>query len=272
MSRKAFTDDEFSGSNTLRNVSANLQTIKRMMGWGTTEMSNKVGISDRHLDSLLRMTSNVTVLVLEKIADSLGIPFQRLTGTRIKVREHTAGANFLEELQKESWHISSEELNETSVVAPLQTRRDAPARKEAKDTKVKAIVSSKEMDSLIGRIVEVQERLARDQSKLDSKVDELSDQVRNLASAVKQGGVTAVAVSEEASSKREAKGTRKGRAEPDGDLFGRGAPESRKPRGRAVTKQDGSRKARSSGGTESVEPEPGSKGPTPAKRPYNRKK
>nr|WP_246812475.1 hypothetical protein [Microvirga sp.] len=70
MTRQSFSEDEFAENMTLQNVSANIETIKRMKGWSVMEMSKHIGISDRHLDSLLKMNSNVTVLVLEKIADA----------------------------------------------------------------------------------------------------------------------------------------------------------------------------------------------------------
>ncbi|QRM35066.1 hypothetical protein [Microvirga sp. VF16] len=306
MTRRSFSEDDFSESKTLQNVSANLQTIKKLMGWGTTEMSKQIGISDRHLDSLLRMTSNVTVLVLEKIAEGLGIPFQRLTGTRIIVRGHVSGANFLEELQQESWQISSEDID-----APVaRSSREAPSRKAKKETKApEEPALPPGMEGIFQRLIDVQERLTKDQSRTDAKVDKLAEQMQDLASAVRgQAPSAAAAKSKAAGSGRGAKGSRKGRtgseetssksgkggrgaaarssagatvssgrtAGPDGDLFDRSAPEAPKRRGRPPKAEGASRTTREaalkSRGHESVKKASPSKEEGRKKRPYNRKK
>ncbi len=305
MSRRAFSEDDFSESKTLQNVSANLQTIKRMMGWGTTEMSRQIGISDRHLDSLLRMTSNVTVLVLEKIAEGLGIPFQQLTGTRIVVRGHVSGSDFLQELQREPWHISSEDIE-----APVARQsREAPSRKAKKDTKApEEPALPPGMEGIFKRLIDVQERLTKDQSRTDAKVDKLAEQMQDLASAVRgQAPSAATAKSEAAGSGRGAKGSRKGRtgseetssksgkggrgaaarssagatvsggrtADPEGDLFDRSAPEAPKRRGRRPAAEGASRTreaALKSRGHESVKKASPTKEAGRTKRPYNRKK
>jgi transcriptional regulator with XRE-family HTH domain len=306
MSRRAFSEDDFSESNTLQNVSANLKTIKRMMGWGTTEMSKQIGISDRHLDSLLRMTSNVTVLVLEKIAEGLGVPFQRLTGTRIVVRGNVAGDDFLNELQKEPWHISSEDF-ETPAARPV---REAPSRKPKKDTKAAELPAVPPgMEGIFQRLVDVQERLTQDQSNLNSKVDKIADQVQGLASAIKgQSSSAAAATDETGVSGRGARGARQGKSssketgtkagkggrgaaarsstgatvssgrntDSDGDLFDRGAPETPKRRGRPPKDEGAGRTTREaalkSRGHESVKKASPSKAAGTTKRPYNRKK
>jgi transcriptional regulator with XRE-family HTH domain len=305
MSRRAFSEDDFSESSTLQNVSANLQTIKRMMGWGTTEMSKQIGISDRHLDSLLRMTSNVTVLVLEKIAEGLGIPFQQLTGTRIVVSSLVSGADFLKELQREPWHISSEDIK----VLAARMSREAPSRKLKKDAKAPdrpALPPG--MEGIFQRLVDVQERLTKDQSRTDAKVDKLAEQMQDLASAVRGQASPTTAKGQTAGSGRGAKGSRKGQtgseeasskagkggrgaaarpsagakvssgrtSDPDGDLFDRGAPETPKRRGRPPKDKGAGRTTREaalkSRGHESVKKASPSKAAGTTKRPYNRKK
>jgi transcriptional regulator with XRE-family HTH domain len=306
MSRRAFSEDDFSESSTLQNVSANLQTIKRMMGWGTTEMSKQIGISDRHLDSLLRMTSNVTVLVLEKIAEGLGIPFQRLTGTRIVVRGHVSGSDFLQELQKEPWQISSEDIE-----SPVpRVSREAPSRKAKKDVKApEEPALPPGMEGIFQRLIDVQERLTKDQSRTDAKVDKLAEQMQDLASAVRgQASSAATANSDAAGSGRGGKGSRKGRTasedtsskagkggraapawsragaagssgrtvDPDGDLFDRSAPEAPARRGRRPAAEGASRTTREaalkSRGHESDKKAGPTKEDGRTKRPYNRKK
>jgi transcriptional regulator with XRE-family HTH domain len=298
MSRRAFSDDDFSESSTLQNVSANLQTIKRMMGWGTTEMSKQVGISDRHLDSLLRMTSNVTVLVLEKIAEGLGIPFQRLTGTRIVVKGHKAGADFLEELQQETWHISSKDFE-----APIaRSSREAPSRKVKKDTKaVGEPTLPPGMEGIFQRLVDVQERLTKDQSRTDVKINKLAEQVQELASAVRGKPTSSATRTAEASgsgrsgkrsgkataaswegSSRTSKGWRSGSdgssagSGSEGDLFDRIAPEAKSRHGRrpavestTQTRREAALKPR---GHASVKKAKATKDPGVTKRLYNKKK
>jgi len=306
MSRQSFSEDDFSESMTLQNVSANLETIKRMMGWSVTEMSKHIGISDRHLDSLLKMTSNVTVLVLEKIADGLGIPFLRLVGTRIVVRGHQAGADFLKELRKESWEISSED----APAPPVRRTRAADTRKSGKAEKAsEAPEAPAGLEGILQRIVEVQDRLAKDNNQTNAKVDRLSTQVENLVSAVKAGIGEAGAASVTAA-KRGPKGPRKAKTEGEsatglaaksgrsgaarsiagatssvtseasgtkdakGDLFERSAPAPAKRRGRPPKTESASGReaALKSRGTDSVKKSKASEGAGAPKRAYNRKK
>lgn len=309
MSRKSFSDDDYSGSNTLQNVSANLVTIKRMMGWGTTEMARQVGISDRHLDSLLRMSSNVTVLVLEQIAAGLGIPFLRLVGTRIVVRGHVSGSDFLKELRKESWQISSDDEKPPRVLPT----RDAAPRKTQKVAKATAASDAPTgMEAIFQRLVDVQERLTNDQSRIDFKVDKLADQVQDLASAVRGQAASGVSAAVGApATGRGTRGARKSKAlteevpanpgkgrrgaaartstgtsvskaskgrrssDPDGDLFDRGTPEAPKRRGRppkAEAARTTHEAALKSQGSEGVNKVGAPNEPKRAIRPYNRKK
>ena len=302
MSRQSFSEDEFSESMTLQNVSANLETIKRMKGWSVTEMSKHIGISDRHLDSLLKMTSNVTVLVLEKIADGLGIPFLRLVGTRIVVKGHQAGADFLKELRKESWEISSED----APAPPVRRIRAADARKSGKVERAsEAPEAPAGLEGILQRIVDVQDRLAKDNSQTNAKVDRLSTQVENLVSAVKDGTRETAAASA-TRAKRGPKGPRKTKTEvgsstastgksgrggaarsvagatssvngegsstndAEGDLFDRSAPAPATRRGRPPNSESASVSGREaalkSRGTDSV------KKSKATKRAYNRKK
>ncbi|MBD2745744.1 hypothetical protein IC232_03445 [Microvirga sp. BT688] len=306
MSRQSFSEDDFSESMTLQNVSANLETIKRMKGWSVTEMSKHIGISDRHLDSLLKMTSNVTVLVLEKIADGLGIPFLRLVGTRIVVKGHQAGADFLRELRKETWEISSED----APAPPVRPSKAVDTRKGAKVARAsEAAEAPTGLEGILQRIVEVQDRLAQDNSQTNAKVDRLSTQVENLVSAVKGGSGEAASG---AGAKRGPKGPRKARTERDsatastgkggrggaarsvagatssvtgeassakdaeGDLFDRSAPAPAKRRGRPPnaerTSESGREAALKSRGTESVKKSKAPKGAGAPKRAYNGKK
>lgn len=308
MSRQSFSEDDFSESMTLQNVSANLETIKRMKGWSVTEMSKHIGISDRHLDSLLKMTSNVTVLVLEKIADGLGIPFLRLVGTRIVVKGHQAGADFLKELRKESWEISSED----APAPPVRRTKATDARKSGKTEKHDdATEAPSGLEGILQRIVEVQDRLAKDNSQTNAKVDKLSTQVENLVSAVK-GGTGEAAAASGTGAKRGPKGPRRAKAEGesstastgksgrggaarsvagattsvaseasstkdvDGDLFDRSAPAPAKRRGRPPNAERASASGREaalkSRGTDSVKKSKATKGAGAPKRAYNKKK
>jgi len=310
MSRRSFSEDDFSESTTLQNVSANLQTIKRMMGWGTTEMAKQVGISDRHLDSLLRMTSNVTVLVLEKIAEGLGVPVLRLAGTRIVVRGHVSGDDFLAELQKEPWHISSEDYDRpvARVLRKAASRNPRKAAPAAEEPEMPA-----GMESFIKRLVDVQERLGENQNRTSSKVDKLAEQVQNLASAVRGQTATAgSAAAETAKSGRGAKGSRKSGAaadaasdqtgkrtrgrtarssastpasksvdggknrDTDGDLFNRSAPEPAKRRSSPRAAPENVSQPTRGAALKSHEQESAKtakpKNPMAGKRPYTRKR
>jgi transcriptional regulator with XRE-family HTH domain len=307
MTRQSFSEDEFAESMTLQNVSANLETIKRMKGWSVMEMSKHIGISDRHLDSLLKMNSNVTVLVLEKIADGLGIPVLRLMGTRIVVRAHKAGSDFLEEIRGDKWAISSED----APPPPVRATR-AQTRKAAKDAGVvQAPEAPAGLEGLLKRIVDVQDRLAQDNSQTNAKVDRLANQVESLVSAVK-GGPGEAAPSSAPGAKRGPKGPRKTKAEDEGsttsrgkggrggaaltvagatssvssaaqsgagaddDMFDRSVPAPAKRRGRPPNAESAKRPAREaalkSRGSDSVKTSKGTKGPGAPKRAYNRKK
>ncbi|WP_162820504.1 hypothetical protein [Microvirga calopogonii] len=256
------------------------------------------------------MTSNVTVLVLEQIAAGLGIPFQRLTGTQIVVREHVFGSDFLAELQKEPWHISSEDFASASA-RPTREVASRKPKKEAKAPEAPAVPAG--MEGIFQRLVDVQERLTKDQSRLDSKFDKLADQVQDLASAVRgKSSADASAADEATGSRRGAKGSRKGAAatkeapaktgkgrrgaaarsstdesiskpsdgkrhsDPDGDLFDRAAPEAPKRRSRRSAEEGASRTTREaalkSRGHESVKKASPAKEPGRTKRPYDRKK
>lgn len=308
MTRQSFSEDEFAESMTLQNVSANLETIKRMKGWSVMEMSKHIGISDRHLDSLLKMNSNVTVLVLEKIAEGLGISVLRLMGTRIVVNAHKAGADFLKEIRGDKWSITSED----APPPPVRATR-AETRKAAKAAGVAEVPEAPAgLEGLLQRIVDVQDRLAKDNSQTNAKVDKLSSQLESLVSAVKSGPAEAAA-SSGTGAKRGPKGPRKAKAAGEGttassrkggrggaaltvtgatssvsadaqsgagaddDLFDRSAPSApAKRRGRPPNAESAKRPAREaalkSRGNDSVKTSKGTRGPGAPKRAYNRKK
>jgi transcriptional regulator with XRE-family HTH domain len=308
MTRQSFSEDEFAESMTLQNVSANLETIKRMKGWSVMEMSKHIGISDRHLDSLLKMNSNVTVLVLEKIAEGLGIPVLRLMGTRIVIKGHQAGADFLKEIRGDKWSISSEDAPPPPVrVTRAETRKAAKSAGVAEAPEASAPAG---LEGLLQRIVDVQDRLAKDNSRTNAKVDKLSSQLESLVSAVK-GGPDEATASSGTGAKRGPKGPRKGKAEGDSgtasprkstrggaaravagatrstgdaqtgndaadDLFDRSAPEPARRRGRPPNAEGANRSARevalNSRGSASVKTSKATKGPGTPKRSYNRKK
>jgi transcriptional regulator with XRE-family HTH domain len=119
MTRKSFGEDDFTQSVTLQNVGANLDLIRRLEHLSLAELGKRTGLSDRHLDSLIGMRSNVTVLVLEQIAERLGIPFLTFIGTRLDANIPGGRSGFLDGLRDERALVSPYERQQSPTPVRL---------------------------------------------------------------------------------------------------------------------------------------------------------
>ncbi|SCY98748.1 helix-turn-helix domain-containing protein [Microvirga guangxiensis] len=171
MTRKSFGEDDFVHSATLQNVSANLDLVRRLEHLSLAELGKRTGLSDRHLDSLIRMRSNVTVLVLEKIADSLGIPFLTFIGTRLDTGIPGGSSGFLDRLRNEQ--ASLEET--TRDPSPFSSRSMSDRRQQIPSG------LTPDLAHLLQHLISQQEQLAQSQINLALQVEELSKAINPRA-------------------------------------------------------------------------------------------
>lgn len=163
MTRKSFSEDDFTNSVTLQNVSANLDLIRRLERLSLAELGKRTGLSDRHLDSLIRGHSNVTVLVLEQIAESLGIPFLTFIGSRLDATIPGGWTGFLDRLKVGK---SSDAVDEDQPRSP--THFDAASQQQLPSG------LTPDLSNLLQHLITMQERLAQDQTALTRQVEHLT--------------------------------------------------------------------------------------------------
>jgi transcriptional regulator with XRE-family HTH domain len=163
MTRKSFSEDDFTNSVTLQNVSANLDLIRRLERLSLAELGKRTGLSDRHLDSLIRMTSNVSVLVLEQIAESLGIPFLTFIGSRLDATIPGGWTGFLDRLKEGK---SSDAVDEDQPPSPTHFDAVSPQQLPSGLTP--------DLSNLLQHLITMQERLAQDQAALTRQVENMT--------------------------------------------------------------------------------------------------
>ncbi|KFG68851.1 helix-turn-helix domain-containing protein [Microvirga sp. BSC39] len=163
MTRKSFSEDDLTNSVTLQNVSANLDLIRRLERLSLAELGKRTGLSDRHLDSLIRMTSNVTVLVLEQIAERLNIPFLTFIGSRLDATIPGGWTGFLDRLKEGK---SSDAVDEDQPRSPTHFDAVSPQQLPSGLTP--------DLSNLLQHLITMQERLAQDQSALTRQVENLT--------------------------------------------------------------------------------------------------
>jgi transcriptional regulator with XRE-family HTH domain len=162
MTRKSFSEDDFTNSVTLQNVSANLDLIRRLERLSLAELGKRTGLSDRHLDSLIRGYSNVSVLVLEQIAESLGIPFLTFIGSRLDATIPGGWTGFLDRLKEGK---SSDAVDEDQPRSPTHFDAVSPQQLPSGLTP--------DLSNLLQHLITMQERLAQDQAALTRQVENL---------------------------------------------------------------------------------------------------
>jgi transcriptional regulator with XRE-family HTH domain len=165
MTRKSFGEDDFTQSVTLQNVSANLDLIRRLEHLSLTELGKRTGLSDRHLDSLIRMRSNVTVLVLEQIAESLGIPFLTFIGTRLDASIPGGRSGFLDGLRDEKAYAGTDEKEQSP----------SPARLTAVSQQSLPSSLAPDLANLLQHLIAKQDLLSQEQTKLSRQLEKLSN-------------------------------------------------------------------------------------------------
>ncbi|MBM1175215.1 helix-turn-helix domain-containing protein [Microvirga arabica] len=163
MTRKSFSEDDFTNSVTLQNVSANLDLIRRLERLSLAELGKRTGLSDRHLDSLIRMTSNVTVLVLEQIAERLNIPFLTFIGSRLDATLPGGWTGFLDRLKEGK---SSDAVDEDQPPSPTHFDAVSPQQLPSGLTP--------DLSNLLQHLITIQERQAQDQAALTRQVENLT--------------------------------------------------------------------------------------------------
>lgn len=167
MTRKSFFEDDFIQSVTLQNVSANLDLIRRLEHLSLAELGKRTGLSDRHLDSLIRMRSNVTVLVLEQLAERLGIPFLTFIGTRLDAGIPGGRSGFLDGLRDER----------ALTNADRGEHAPSPFRLAAASQQRLPADLAPDLANLLQDLIAKQDLLAQEQTNLSRQVDELSKAV-----------------------------------------------------------------------------------------------
>jgi transcriptional regulator with XRE-family HTH domain len=167
MTRKSFGEDSFTQSVTLQNVSANLDLIRRLEHLSLAELGKRTGLSDRHLDSLIRMRSNVTVLVLEQIAESLGIPFLTFIGTRLDANIPGGRSGFLDGLRDENAFPSVDERRQSPSAVHLET---------ATQQRLPSGLTP-DLTNLLQQLIAKQDLMAQEQTNLSRRVEELSKMI-----------------------------------------------------------------------------------------------
>lgn len=167
MTRKSFGEDSFTQSVTLQNVSANLDLIRRLEHLSLAELGKRTGLSDRHLDSLIRMRSNVTVLVLEQIAESLGIPFLTFIGTRLDANIPGGRSGFLDGLRDERALASPDEREQSP--SPVRLAADSQQRLPSG--------LAPDLANLLQHLIAKQELLAQEQTNLSRQLERLSKHI-----------------------------------------------------------------------------------------------
>jgi len=156
MTRKSFSEDDFTQSVTLQNVSSNLDLIRRLEHLSLVELGKRTGLSDRHLDSLIRMRSNVSVLALEQIAERLGIPFLTFIGTRLDASIPGGRSGLLDDLRDERKQspsaVNIEAISEQQLPTGL----------------------TPDVTNLLRNLISMQEQLSREQASLTCQVENLT--------------------------------------------------------------------------------------------------
>jgi transcriptional regulator with XRE-family HTH domain len=165
MTRKSFGEDDFTQSVTLQNVGANLDLIRRLEHLSLAELGKRTGLSDRHLDSLIRMRSNVTVLVLEQIAESLGIPFLTFIGTRLDSSIPGGRSGFLDGLRDEKAYAGTDEREQPS----------SPVRLAAGSQQSLPSSLAPDLANLLQHLIAKQDLLAQEQTNLSHQLEKLSN-------------------------------------------------------------------------------------------------
>jgi transcriptional regulator with XRE-family HTH domain len=165
MTRKSFGEDDFTQSVTLQNVGANLDLIRRLEHLSLAELGKRTGLSDRHLDSLIRMRSNVTVLVLEQIAERLGIPFLTFIGTRLDANIPGGRSGFLDGLRDEKTYAGAEEREQPP----------SPARLTAGSQQGLPSGLAPDLANLLQDLIAKQDLLAQEQTNLSRQLEILSN-------------------------------------------------------------------------------------------------
>jgi transcriptional regulator with XRE-family HTH domain len=165
MTRKSFGEDSFTQSVTLQNVSANLDLIRRLEHLSLAELGKRTGLSDRHLDSLIRMRSNVTVLVLEQIAERLGIPFLTFIGTRLDANIPGGRSGFLDGLRDEKAYAGTDEREQPP----------SPVRLAAGSQQSLPSSLAPDLANLLQHLIAKQDLLAQEQTNLSRQLEKLSN-------------------------------------------------------------------------------------------------
>lgn len=173
MTRKSFFEDDFVQSVTLQNVSANLDLIRRLEHLSLAELGKRTGLSDRHLDSLIRMRSNVTVLVLEQLAERLGIPFLTFIGTRLDASIPGGRSGFLDGLRDEKALTKADEKEH----APSPVRLTAASQQQLPSG------LSPDLASLLEHLIAKQDLLAQEQINLSRQLEKLSKAIGERGAA-----------------------------------------------------------------------------------------
>jgi transcriptional regulator with XRE-family HTH domain len=163
MSRKSFSQKDVERSAILKAVSANLELIRRLEDLSMAEFANMVGVSDRFLDELIRQKTNVSILVLEKIASRLGLPLMTLIGTRLEVRIPGAETGFLRSLQDESRRHAGQLVGEPLFHGHRPASQEPPVLSGDQNR----------LNALLTNVMESQNQILQNQVALNKRLAEL---------------------------------------------------------------------------------------------------